>query len=520
MRTGALLCFITTAVVMGSPAALCVQGAAPDVATVVANVRRATGIESLGSFPAGVRLTGEGEFLDAPCTVEQIFDVKGNFLNTIKGPVGITFAFDGTTAWTRDIGGETTVLSLGDRTSAILGAGIPTHRWFAPGSPLEFKADAEHSGDGVVSLAFSYDEGRVNGRVEVSEEDWMPSRWTFETPPTKTTVELSGSVTLGGLTLPASVKTTSSNGTDNTFTVKELSEAPVFFRNPYEYLAGGYGDATFDAAVPAALEMKRAKTGHILVHPLIDGKDVGWFIFDTGAGITVLDTKTCDELKLERFASIPAMGVGGAAKSGLARVKSFVLGPVTITDQLVLDLNISFLSVHMGEKIAGIVGYPVMARCVVSVDMKTPAVSIFNPASFALSGGAWSPLYVYERHPCVDGEVEGIKGIFRLDTGAGGSTVTFHVPFTEQHTLLDGRETVPTTMGGVGGMVPARSGRVRTMTLGGHEHKDMKAEFATQATGVFADPYLAGNVGGALVSPFVVVFDYQNNRIAFVPRDE
>jgi hypothetical protein len=212
------------------------------------------------------------------------------------------------------------------------------------------------------------------------------------------------------------------------------------------------------------------------------------------------------------------MGVGGAAKSGLARAESFSLGPIEIRNQLVLDMNIAFLSPLMGEEIAGIVGYPVMARAVVSVDMQAPAVSIENPAAFSLAGVEWANLHVYERHPCVDGVMEGHPGVFRLDTGAGASTVTLHVPFIEEFKLLEGRETTDTTVGGVGGMLPAKAGTIRSMTLGGHTHEKFSATFATEAKGAFADPFLAGNVGGALVSPFVVVFDYQNSRIAFVPR--
>jgi hypothetical protein len=450
--------------------------------------------------------------------VERIFDAEGRFVETINGPIGMTFGNDGKTAWTRDIGGEVHALALGDRSAALLRGGIASHIWFMPGAAMEFRADGEHTTDSTVALAFAHDDGRINGRVEINTSDWMPARWIFEVPPTITTIEFAGTTTLGGLHLPATIHSSSTNGTDNTFTIKELAEAPTFFRSPYQFLATAYPDTTFDPAVPAVLDVKRATTGHILVHPRINGKDVGWFIFDTGAGITVLDTKTCDTLGLQRTGSIPAMGVGGAAKSGLARIEQFSLGPVAIKNELVLDLNIAFLSPLMGEEIAGIVGYPVLARSVVSMDMQAPAVSIYDPASYTLTGGEWSPLHVYERHPCIDGVVEGHPGVFRLETGAGASTVTFHVPFIERFKLLEGRETTASMMGGVGGMVPSKNGTIQSMTIGGHTQEKFSAAFATERKGVFADPYLAGNLGGALVSPFVVTLHYQNNRIAFVPK--
>ena len=54
--------------------------------------------------------------------------------------------------------------------------------------------------------------------------------------------------------------------------------------------------ARLRAETPAALETKRAASGHVMVRPLIDGKDHGWFIFDTGAGINVLDSSTADAI--------------------------------------------------------------------------------------------------------------------------------------------------------------------------------------------------------------------------------
>ena len=47
---------------------------------------------------------------------------------------------------------------------------------------------------------------------------------------------------------------------------------------------GQFSAHTATADIPAELEVKLTYTGHLLVHPLIDGQDVGWFVFDTGAG--------------------------------------------------------------------------------------------------------------------------------------------------------------------------------------------------------------------------------------------
>ena len=84
--------------------------------------------------------------------------------------------------------------------------------------------------------------------------------------------------------------------------------------------------------------------------------------------------------------------------------------------------------------------------------------------------------------------------------------------------LLEGRETRPGQTGGVGGQVATREGACERFELGGHVFEGLDAAFATEAVGAFADAYVLGNIGGKLLEPFVLVFDYPGERLGFVPR--
>src|SRR4029077_10918602 len=117
------------------------------------------------------------------------------------------------------------------------------------------------------------------------------------------------------------------------------------------------------------------------------------------------------------------------------------------------------------------------------------------------------------RVACVEAEFEGHKGIFKLDTGAAGSTVAIHAPTVEKFKLLEGRETQDTLAGGVGGNVTAKKGKLKYFELGGHRSNDVEATFATVNKGAFNSSDTLGNIGGDLLKPFKMVFDYQNKRI-------
>src|SRR5262245_43988348 len=112
------------------------------------------------------------------------------------------------------------------------------------------------------------------------------------------------------------------------------------------------GTATFDPAITNELQVKRVKTGHLLVRPVINGLDAGWFIFDTGAGICVVSTPCVNRLKLKRLGDIDAQGTGGDEEAKLYRASTVKLGPLTLTDHPIMATDLSFLKVHMGVEIA------------------------------------------------------------------------------------------------------------------------------------------------------------------------
>jgi hypothetical protein len=184
-----------------------------------------------------------------------------------------------------------------------------------------------------------------------------------------------------------------------------------------------------------------------------------------------------------------------------------------------VGIDLAFLDQPMGTRIGGVIGYELLARTVAEFDMTAGHVALHDPASYTREDVDWLGLVLYQRHPCVTVNFEGHAGVFNLDTGAAQTTVTFHVEAVERLALLEQRDTRPAMMGGVGGAVPARSGTVEWLEFGGQRMEALPAIFATQASGAFADAYLTGSLGGKLMEPFVLIFDYQHRRLGLVERE-
>jgi predicted aspartyl protease len=264
--------------------------------------------------------------------------------------------------------------------------------------------------------------------------------------------------------------------------------------------------------------MKRTRTGHYLVHPRINGKDVGWFIFDSGAGSMVISKTVAKELELPTFGQIPVGGIGGYTQSSLCQGKLFELGPISIHRTTYLEYDFGQLSAIFGEKIAGICGFDLFTRAIVALDSTASQIEIHNPAKFELRQAQWREMLIIDRHPHVRCRFEGDReGVFKIDTGAN-STVIFTTQAVESFKLLENRKTESAKSGGVGGTVETRRGQIKWIEFGGQRFANQTAMFSQAREGALSNPYLTGVVGAPLLEPFKVFFHYGGKQIAFVPK--
>jgi hypothetical protein len=175
-----------------------------------------------------------------------------------------------------------------------------------------------------------------------------------------------------------------------------------------------------------------------------------------------------------------------------------------------------------GREVAGTCGYDLFSRAVVELDAQENSLVLHDPEAYTLPSGRWESLALNHKVPCVRCGFEGGReGLFQLDTGAANRDnllVVFHAPAVERLKLLEDRKVTPIQVGGVGGLVPARMGKITDFELGGHEFKNVTGLFMQSHEGALADPYTLGTFGGALLAPFKIVFDYPHRRIAFLEK--
>jgi hypothetical protein len=407
------------------------------------------------------------------------------------------------------------VLELRELEETKLETWFLTWRWLADPSPFEIRVRDEATENGSALLDLKLRDGIREATIEVDRESWLPRSLRYVTAAGAVTWTLTDYNEALGFRFPHRLLR-EVVGIRRGYRVQSIREAPLFVRSPFEYLPAEPGDTIFDPEASAELEVRRNNHRHLMVRPWVDGEQVGWFILDSGAGRSVITPGAADRLGLESFGETAVTGAGGSVPAVFRQAGSFRLGPLTISDPVLLELDLGFLP---GD-VAGIVGYDVYRRSVVELDLKRAAVRLFDPRSYRRQDHDWEELFLTGKVPSVRCRFAGDRdGICRLDTGDPG-TVVFHTSTVRELALVEGRETRPARLGGVGGRGRAREGAIEWFEIGGHRFREPSVLFALAEKGAFANPYITGNVGLRMLRHFELVLDYPRRRIAFLRSAE
>jgi Aspartyl protease/PDZ domain len=259
---------------------------------------------------------------------------------------------------------------------------------------------------------------------------------------------------------------------------------------------------------------------HIYVQVKIDGKGPYRMLCDTG-GANVVTPEAMKAMSLASEGALQGRGVGEASEDvGVAKVQTLQLGEVTLRDQTFFVYPMAAFTQVEGVSSSGLMGYEVFKRFVVTVDYENHRLTLTLPSAFTYTGKGTVVPFKFNNHiPQVAGEIDGVPGLFDIDTGSRASLDLFG-PFVEKNGL---KARYPgkvqgVTGWGVGGAVRATVSRARELKLGGVAVKAPVTALTLQEKGAFTDPYVAGNVGAGVLKRFNIVFDYSHQQMILEPN--
>lgn len=271
----------------------------------------------------------------------------------------------------------------------------------------------------------------------------------------------------------------------------------------------------FDATHSPAVPLRRTEN-NLLVRPLINGKDLGWFILDTGASGMTITSRAAKRAGLNAIAST---AIQGQLPTTVFQGRSLNLGQLTLLNPQFAGLDMPWAKLYFGERIAGICGWDVFAHSIVEIDMQRQVVSVHDPAGYNASSAQWQPFELVNGRPHVHAQFQTQSGKtgdghFLLDTGYSERVWLFPTA-VEQFDLFDdarGREKKMI-------MVDA-SADVRNLRLDWFEFADRRQHNVEAVMSVGSATTrqeripIAGMIGLGLLGDGRVVIDYQNSRLA------
>jgi hypothetical protein len=497
---------LAIAVISAPPAA---AAPIPSAAEVLRRVRAAVGYGAVRRLPYGFAITeqaGPGQI------VTSAFGPHGELR------LGDRYGFDGARRWQLDErrGMATPVpIRLHEKNAWPLWA--RGYAWLAPGSRFRVAVVPEETDGSHVALALTEPDGVLAARLYVDRRTWLPQRLVIPYESGPYTVDYSDYRPVLGFRLPyATTVTYRDSQTVRTVSVAPLARGQARFSPPPLP-----DDHSFDARLPALVETRPGTPlgagvpPHVYVRVAVDGQPAGWFLVDSGADGMMIDTAIADRLGMPVLGRTRSVGADGRPREGTyRRGKSFSVGRLTVRNPLFLALDLSQNNAPPGESRAGVIGYDAFARAVVEFADDGRHVAFCDPSGYRFAApGSWQPLSFIDLTPAVRAQIEGgRRPLVQIDTGTGDA-LDFYKQYVERERLLEGRPTKEETSAGAGGAFTVRTGILKYVELGGRRFDNIEVSFRTNPGREGGD----ATAGMILMKPFLTVFDYPHDRLAFLP---
>lgn len=490
----------------------------PTVAKVLSNVRKAINYDKLKKLKRGFVLEEFSAKPDESNGRVLTFGSAGEFREDSIPRNERPFGFDGKYAWQPDRTGFPTPVAQRLREKLLIPAWVRGGWWLSENAPFVLTFLPEETNQSQVALSMKLERGLVEAKILIDRETWLPKSLAVEYERGLYTLTFNDYQERLDVRFPQRTNI-NYRGSDSEFRIKSIAEIPRNADNPFK-TPPAPDDTAFDNTVPAELKVAQgvpfstSTPGHFYVRPVVDGKDLGWFHFDSGSDTMHIDTKFADELKMPILGKSQSRGADGRVQEVTIRQgKTFQLGRIVYKNPIFLAMDLSDRNAPPGEKRAGLVGYPLFARAVLEVAEGGKRIALYDPKNYELSKGKWQELSYIDLTPAVVCRFEGNRtGLFQLDTGFTG-TVTFYDKFIAEQKLLEGRQIKEETDTGAGGTYKLLTGKIDWFELAGYRFKNQQAGFRVEGLSREGG---AGVVGREFLSVFTVVFNYPERSIAFL----
>ena len=252
----------------------------------------------------------------------------------------------------------------------------------------------------------------------------------------------------------------------------------------------------------------------ILLPVKVNGQGPFDFIFDTGAGTSLLSSELAKQLAVKVVGSKEGQSAGGKVAVSLAKADSLAVGEAKLDDVDVGIVDLSHIGKTIGAKVEGDLGYNFLKHFRLTIDYGSCELRLDNPKRVELLltaaktevpvrlANPAKPLILVDVHANGRGPFQ-----FAIDTGTSTTAIT---PELAKELGVSSSTIGPVTTGGA--HVDVTAGALNSFQIGGAKVDHMPVVvadfFAMLSSAIGAK--LDGIVGFNFLRNYKVVIDYPN----------
>jgi predicted aspartyl protease len=249
------------------------------------------------------------------------------------------------------------------------------------------------------------------------------------------------------------------------------------------------------------------------------------FIFDTGAGGTIINECTADSLGIVGGEAVPREGATGMAEIVQSTDHVVSLGDIGFQDVTLGIADIDHIEKRIGMPIDGVIGWLILSRYAVRIDYDTMLIEIYDNNKFEYDFGdsgyalevQGTAIFTSVTTTFKSGSTFTDKVL--VDTGAG-STFYFNTPFIEENDLLTEMDTYyeRETQGISTESAHAYTTMLANLSIGDYEFSTLPVTMAIAEAGASSWSGPMGILGNSVLKRFNVFIDLQQKRMSLEPN--
>lgn len=254
-----------------------------------------------------------------------------------------------------------------------------------------------------------------------------------------------------------------------------------------------------------------------------------YFMFDTGAGITVMDTETAERLKLPLSNEIKIGTSGKTLQAKLAENQTFLIGEKFKLDSVnVALLDLSHISKYLKVKIDGIIGIDLLQQAVVETNLDKKQLILYSTDNFYFQGqtkpmaliGLESNHLGLPIEIVPKGSKQSIAMIVKIDTAAQ-NYLTFHQHTVSEYRLIekDKRYKTKIGFGADSTLTHNLTGKITSTRFAGKKWKNIPVVFEVDELNRSSDRKAHGLIGQKMLLDFNITYDLSKGLIYLEKRN-